>query len=263
MLTGVRILGLVLITAMATALISSSPLLMHSQLAQGCIKCKNNYAHVRVPIAISGDNVYLTWWDNKTGNNEVFFARSTDNGKTFEPTINLSNATGASADNEISAQGDNVYVTWWDNQTGNWEVFTRASTDNGETFNDAVMLNGLADARFKLIPPPSDRIAIDSLVASSGNNQYVVWWDNKTGYHEVQFAKSSDNGKTFGNTTNISDSPDMYSIGARIAAEGNNVYVTWFDTKEGGAQKNAFFRASNDNGDTFGNRIMLNSTGTS
>ncbi len=23
------------------------------------------------PIAASGDNVYVTWWDNKTGNREV------------------------------------------------------------------------------------------------------------------------------------------------------------------------------------------------
>lgn len=262
MLTGVRILGLVLIIAMATALISSSTLLMNPQLAQGGAVL-NNYAHVRVPIAVSGDNVYVTWWDNKTGNNEVFFARSTDNGKTFDTTINLSNATGASADNEISAQGDNVYVTWWDNKTGNWEVFSRASTDNGETFNDAVMLKALGTAKFKLIPPPRDRIAIDSLVASSGDNQYVLWWDNRTGNHEVQFAKSADNGKTFGNTTNISDSPDMNSVGARIDAEGDNIYITWFDTNIETGQKNAFFRASDDNGDTFGNQITLNSTSTS
>jgi hypothetical protein len=34
----------------------------------------------------------------------------------------------------IAASGDNVYVTWWDNKTDNWEVYFRASTDNGETF---------------------------------------------------------------------------------------------------------------------------------
>jgi hypothetical protein len=257
-LTPIRILGIISVIAFATALISSSPLLMQVEGAPTA-----NYAHVRVPIAISGDNVYLTWWDNKTGNNEVFFARSTDNGKTFDTTINLSNATGASADNEISAQGDNVYVTWWDNKTTNWEVFSRASTNGGETFNEAVMLKGLADAPFKLSPPPRDRIAVDSLVVSSENNQYVVWWDNKTGNWEVQFAKSADNGKTFGDTTNISDSPDMNSIGARIDADGNNVYITWFDIDIATGEKNAFFRASDDNGDTFGNRIMLNSTSTS
>ena len=41
----------------------------------------------------------------------------------------------------IAASGDNVYVTWWDNKTGTREVYFRASTDNGETFGNTIMLN--------------------------------------------------------------------------------------------------------------------------
>ena len=42
----------------------------------------------------------------------------------------------------IAASGDNVYVTWWDNKTGNWEIYFRASTDNGATFANISMLYG-------------------------------------------------------------------------------------------------------------------------
>ena len=35
------------------------------------------------PIAISGDNAYVAWWTNKTGNDEVMFRASGDNGQTF------------------------------------------------------------------------------------------------------------------------------------------------------------------------------------
>ena len=45
----------------------------------------------------------------------------------------------------IAASGDNVYVTWWDNKTGTREVYFRASTDNGETFGNAIMLNSTSD----------------------------------------------------------------------------------------------------------------------
>jgi hypothetical protein len=35
------------------------------------------------PIATSGNNnVYIAWWSNKTGNDEVIFKESTDGGKT-------------------------------------------------------------------------------------------------------------------------------------------------------------------------------------
>ena len=50
------------------------------------------------PIATSGDNVYITWWTNKTGNEEAMFRASTDNGATFGDKINLSNTTAADSD---------------------------------------------------------------------------------------------------------------------------------------------------------------------
>ena len=67
---------------------------------------------VRTPIATSGDNIYITWWSNKTGNEEVIFRVSTDNGATFGDKINLSNTTAVDSDDaEIAASGDSVYVT--------------------------------------------------------------------------------------------------------------------------------------------------------
>jgi hypothetical protein len=43
------------------------------------------------PIATSGDNnVYIAWWSNKTGNDEVMFKASADGGKTFGDKIMLS-----------------------------------------------------------------------------------------------------------------------------------------------------------------------------
>ena len=39
---------------------------------------------VKAPIATSGDNIYIAWWTNKTGNNEVMFRASTDGGVTLE-----------------------------------------------------------------------------------------------------------------------------------------------------------------------------------
>lgn len=92
------------------------------------------------PIAGSGNYVYVVWWDNKTENWEVFFARSIDNGRTFEQPLNLSNNTGRSENAQIFALQENVYVTWWDNSTGTREVLFRASTDNGNSFGQAIIL---------------------------------------------------------------------------------------------------------------------------
>ena len=170
----------------------------------------------------------------------------------------MSNAKGGSADSQIAASGNNVYVTWWDNKTGNWQVFSRASSDNGKTFGDSVMLKSIGSSPVKhLKAPPSNTTSVDTIVAAAaGNKEYVVWWDNTTGNFEVSFAKSSDGGKTFGSPINISNSPDARSVGARMVAQGNNVYIAWMDIKSDG-QKQVMFRSSNDNGQTFGNPVVV------
>ena len=216
------------------------------------------YSSPRASIAASGNNVYVSWWDNRTvGNNEIFLARSTDNGQTFSDAINLSNSSGGSADNQITAQGNNVYVAWWDNKTGNWEVYSRSSKDGGETFSEPVMIRGTDNSTFRLAPPQPNIISVDTALAASGNNEYVVWWDNKTGNWEVLFSRSTDNGATFSGSTNISNSPNMRSTGARIAAEGDYVYISWVEVTPQTGHKNVFVRTSNDQGETFGEPIML------
>ena len=88
-----------------------------------------------VPIAISGDNIYVAWSTNKTANYEVMIRASTDGGTTFTDKINLSNSTDAeSQDVQIAADNDNVIVTLWERNATSSEPVVTISTDNGITF---------------------------------------------------------------------------------------------------------------------------------
>ena len=44
----------------------------------------------KAPMAVLGDNLYVAWWGNETGNTEVIFKASNDNGQTFGYRINIS-----------------------------------------------------------------------------------------------------------------------------------------------------------------------------
>lgn len=91
--------------------------------------------------SIFENDVYVAWWTNKTGNDEVMYRLSSDAGRTFTDKVNLSNTPNSdSVDVEISADEGRVAVSWWErNQTLN-EPVIRISNDNGKTFGPALKL---------------------------------------------------------------------------------------------------------------------------
>ena len=91
--------------------------------------------------SIFENDVYVAWWTNKTGNDEVMYRLSSDAGKTFTDKVNLSNTPNSdSVDVEISADEGRVAVSWWErNQTLN-EPVIRISNDNGKTFGPVLKL---------------------------------------------------------------------------------------------------------------------------
>src|SRR5262245_27649849 len=113
------------VTALLEGGIASVELISTESAEAAKSRAGNDY----VPVGDSGNNVYVAWVRNKTGNWEVMFRASDDNGKTFSDKINLSKSPGTSLDPHIAAYGDNVYVSWHDNKTGNWETYVRTSKD--------------------------------------------------------------------------------------------------------------------------------------
>jgi hypothetical protein len=97
----------------------------------------------------------------------------------------------------------------------------------------------------------------------SGDNIYVVWWTDKGTPNtngEVMFRASNDGGQTFGNKTNLSNTNTVDSVDAEIAAEGENVVVTWWERNQ--TSDIPVARISTDAGETFGPMLRLGMNGT-
>jgi hypothetical protein len=130
----------VLVVAIAAVFIASAVLVTTEAEAKRKKRLVEE-AILRAPIATSDNNVYITWWTNKTGNFEVMFRASTDNGVTFGDKMNLSNTTEADSDDaEIAASGNSVYITWWERNDTSDEPVARVSNDNGATFGPLLRL---------------------------------------------------------------------------------------------------------------------------
>ena len=251
-----------LITSLTASTIAPSLVLIHTAQAFVCRDL------IDAPIAASDNSMYVTWASNKTGNWEVFFRASHDAGKTFGDKINLSNSPkDNSFHSDVATSGNStVYVSFHDNRTGNVDTYVVTSSDGGKTFGKPIRINGTGNEpqQTRIVPRQGVDVFEDSeentRIEASGHSVYVVSWDKKSGNWEVFFARSIDNGQTFEKTINLSNSSNARSDRAWLVVEGNNVYVSWWETARNGTQMPVFI-ASNDNGATFGPVLKLAADG--
>jgi hypothetical protein len=166
---------------------------------------------------------------------------------------NVTNLTENSQDSvygQVAASGDNMYVVWQDSvvpssENGggrNYDIFVKKSSDGGETFEESLNLS--ANPGFSNHPQ----------ISAYNDNVYVVWVDDTSGNGEVLFAKSDDNGSTFGDATSLTDDPSD-SFHPELAVSGSNVYVVWLDEDNEGSR--IMFMASADGGETFGRAMVI------
>jgi hypothetical protein len=189
------------------------------------------------------NNIYVVWREFVTPDNaEIFFAASYDNGKTFSTPINISNTPENSFNPQITSERNNVYVVWTEEITvDNNEIFFTASNNNGQTFSDPP--DNLSNTRGS---------SFDPKISSEGNNVYVVWTEETTlSNNEIFFTASNNNGQTFTDPPDNLSNSLLNSRDPQISNRGNNVYVVWTEVVTLAQNSEIFFRASNNNGDTF------------
>jgi hypothetical protein len=186
-------------------------------------------------IAVSGTHVSVVWQDDTPGNGDIFFRASSDNGATWGARKNLSNNAGSSGFPQLAVNVSSVYVTWEDDTPGNFDIFFRASSDNGATWGARKNLSNNAGSSY------TPQIAF-----SAEGNLYVTWYDSTAGNHDIFFRTSPDNGSTWDARINLSNNAG-FSYDPRIVVSGDNVYVVWLDDTPGNFE--IFFRAGTNPSD--------------
>jgi subtilisin family serine protease len=102
-------------------------------------------------VAAVGNYVYIAWEDSTpvTGSGssyEVWFRASSNSGASFGSPVRISTNMGSSDHPSVTADGSNVYVAWADNTPvsgsgGDFEVWLRASSNNGAAFGSAIRIS--------------------------------------------------------------------------------------------------------------------------
>lgn len=223
--------------------------------------------HARAPsIAVDDEgNVYVVWYDDRSGNYDVYFAKSTDGGITWtKPNTRVNDVTTYQQQvPSIAVFGNgataNVYVAWTDNRfaaTNDMDVYLSNSTDGGNTFNTSICVNDDFTNEYQLSP---------SVAVDNNGNLYVAWYDRRNLInYDIYFRRSNDGGNSWtANSKRVNDDTTNDQMWPSIAVSNDIVYVAWDDDRDGIFTGDVYFANSTDGGSNFGVNKKINDVTTS
>jgi hypothetical protein len=167
-------------------------------------------------VSVAGLLVHVVWVSSRTGDDEIYYKRSSDAGLTWSPDLRLTVDTCDAGFPSVFAQDTLVHVVWWNQMGRNTEIFYKRSTDAG--------LSWSVDQRLTA----DSGISITACVAASGPLVHVAWKDNRDGNEEIYYKRSTDYGSSWGPDVRLSYDPG-YSWNPSLAVSGPLVHLTWHD----------------------------------
>jgi hypothetical protein len=215
------------------------------------VRLTNNSFDSQTPsISVSGLDLHAVWYDNRDGNYEIYYKRSTDGGTSWSADTRLTNSSGQSWYPCVSVSGLNVHVVWYDGRDGNDEIYYKRSTDGGTSWG--------SDARLTNNTSLSQKPSVDV----SGGIVQVLWWDIRDFNPEIYHKRSTDGGLTWSADTRLTDNAaDSYN--PSVTVSGSTVHFVWYDNRDGNNE--IYYKRSTDAGVSWGadTRLTVNSPGIS
>jgi len=198
-------------------------------------------------IAVSGSIVHVVWQDNRDGNYEVYYKRSTNGGLNWSTDLRMTSNSGNSFNPSVAASGSYAYMVWQDNSVdNNFEIYAYYSTNDGASWSSFIRLtNNSASSEYPC-------------VSASGSNVHVVWHDNRDGNFEIYYKRSTNNAVNWGSdvrmtiNSGISQYPSIVALGNYAGmvwqdnSVDNNYEIYHYFSSNNGATWSSFQRLTNN-----------------
>jgi hypothetical protein len=145
-------------------------------------------------LADGRGRAFLVWSDGRHGREDVFFARSPDGGRSWEPPVRLSRrpvgATVSTTPSMALDQEGRVYVAWADRRNGRSDIYLNVSADGGLSWLDRDLRLDRDDAGTGISQNPH-------VVTYGTRGVAVLWQDDRTGFEQILLNRSADGGRTW------------------------------------------------------------------
>ncbi|MBM4248468.1 MAG: hypothetical protein FJ149_03360 [Euryarchaeota archaeon] len=182
---------------------------------------------LRPRLAAGSDGrFHAVWYDNRSGDFDIYYARSGGSGFLPERRVDDTGDQGSFQALPAVAVGPDqtVHVVWHDRRYEGYRIMYSRSPD-GIAFSANLpvsMVAGPGKDQFQ----PRVRLGADGTV-------HVAWHDRRNTYPDIFYANSTSGGKSFGPPVLVDDAPRdtlSYSPALGVDAQGW-VHVAWWDNR--------------------------------
>jgi hypothetical protein len=193
--------------------------------------------------------LWLFWASMRTGNYDLFYKTSSDNGNTWTNATQLTtNPERDIAPSVIQVADGTIWVVWQTINMGNYDLFYKTSSDNGNTWTNATQLttNVYNDES-------------PSIVQMQDGTIWVVW-QYTTEEPDFEIFYKTYNG-SWSSDTPLTENPDFDWNPSVVQSRDGMIWVFWSrELRVGGPghfQDDLFYKTSVDNGATWSEDIRL------
>src|SRR5205807_1333805 len=219
------------------------------------------FAQTNPSLALdSGNNISIAWVDGRSGNQDIWFSRSTNGGQSFSPNV-LVNLVTTNAQTEVRIAVDPVdpmliHAVWTDTRAaGNPDIYYANSTDGGLSFNPSFRVNNDAGAAEQGSP---------AIAVAPNRDVHVVWRDARLVGRgtDIYAARSTNRGGSwiYPSTAWVNDdSGNVAQQEPTLAIDrAGAIYVVWTDYRSGTTAPDIYAARSTNGGVSFGANVKVN-----
>ena len=227
-----------------------------------------------VDIAHGGNTWIAVWVQDNGPEDDILYARSVDGVLTWSAPQNLTTGNDLDRSPHVATDGDGVWIMTWHalNVFGgpfgeDLDVYYRRSVDDGLTWSAREVLN----------PDATDDVVwqMDPDLATDREGIWIITWtrsalgQTQTFDRDIMMARSTDNGLTFSEAQQVSnsieDDDENDNAASRIATNGNGTWVSVWRSREDlggeiGTDTDILFARSTDNGVSWSDTTYLNNS---
>jgi hypothetical protein len=205
--------------------------------------------------AYKSNIVYTVWMDDREGNWDIFFTRSTDGGINFDTNVLVNDdskeAIQAFPKIAVDSTGT-IHAIWQDKRNGDFDIYYAFSTNEGASFSKNKLIAG----------NPGSNQTQPSIAIDINDNIYVTYTSENDDDSDIYLIKSQDEGDTWTSENPVNERiPNTTQFQSSIAVDNSGkIFVVWTDnrTHVNDIYYDVYLAVSSDGGTSFGLNTKLN-----